>query len=207
MNNKPPKGFMNYMLVVDAETSGLAFNSDDPSHDIVTGKTYQSVSWGMLVVDVTTLKVIESLYVEIKWDGTSTWDKKAQAVHGLTIQHLEEHGVTPEEAVVQIASLVLKYWGPENPVCLAGHNVGAFDMWFLKRLLRAHNIHIKFGSRVVDTNSIGIAVYNLYNSDDLFTRAGVPQRDPTQHNALDDAAAALRVIRKVRALGKLEGTV
>jgi len=193
-----PRGFFKYLLVADSETSGLFMNADDPSFNPATNQTYQSVSWGMIVVDTTTLKIVDTLYVEIKWDGVSIWSKEAQAVHGLTIKYLEENALSPEDAVVEIASLILKYWGPDNPVCLAGHNVGSFDIWFLKRLLRDHQINIKFGARVIDTNGIGFAVYNTYNSDDLFAACGVEKR--AQHNALDDAKAVLRVLRTTRRL-------
>lgn len=203
MTIKKPKGSFDYLLIMDCETSGLAFNTDDPSIDPITNKTYQSISWGMIVVNVHTLKVLDTLYLEIKWDGKSAWTKEAQSVHGLTIDYLEENGLTPEEAVIKIASLVLQYWGPDNPVCVAGHNVGSFDLWFLKRLLRDHDINIKFGSRVVDTNSIGIAAYRAFNSDDLFTATGSPVRDSHNHNALTDAYAVLNVLRDARTLKQI----
>lgn len=193
-----PKGYFDYFLSVDCETSGMAFNEDDPSINTKTGQVYQSVSWGLVVVDATTLKTVEELYIEIKWDGESEWDKRAEKVHGLSLAYLEENGMTSEEAVVAIAGLILKYWGPDVPVCLAGHNVQTFDMFFLKRLLRSQGIEIKFGNRHIDTNSIGFGVYQTYNSDDLFDVVGCAKRD--KHNALDDARNVVRVIRVTRSL-------
>lgn len=192
------RGQFDYLLVVDSETSGIAFSEDDPSINTKTGQIYQSVSWGLIVVNATTLKPIEELYLEIKWDGESAWDKKAEAVHGLSLAYLEEHGLTPEEAVIDIASLILKYWGPDSPVCLAGHNVATFDLFFLRRLLRSQGIEIKFGNRHVDTNSIGYAVYTTYNSDDLFEQVGCSQRNT--HNALVDAHNVLRTLQVTRRL-------
>ena len=193
-----PKGYFDYFLSVDCETSGMAFNEDDPSINTKTGQVYQSVSWGLVVVDATTLKTVEELYIEIKWDGESEWDKRAEKVHGLSLAYLEENGMTSEEAVVAIAGLILKYWGPDVPVCLAGHNVQTFDMFFLKRLLRSQGIEIKFGNRHIDTNSIGFGVYQTYNSDDLFDVVGCAKRD--KHNALDDARNVVRAIRVTRSL-------
>lgn len=193
-----PRGYFDYFLAIDCETSGMAFNEDDPSINTKTGQIYQSVSWGLIVVDATTLKTVEELYLEIKWDGESEWDKKAEKVHGLSLAYLEEHGMTAEEAVVAIAGLILKYWGPDVPVCLAGHNVQTFDMPFLKRLLRSQGIEIKFGNRHIDTNSIGFGVYQTYNSDDLFEMVGCAKR--AEHNALDDARNVVRSIRVTRSL-------
>lgn len=196
--NKKPRGHFDYFLAIDCETSGMAFNEDDPSINTKTGQVYQSVSWGLVVVDATTLKTVEELYLEIKWDGESEWDKRAEKVHGLSLAYLEENGMTSEEAVVAIAGLILKYWGPDVSVCLAGHNVQTFDMFFLKRLLRAQGIEIKFGNRHIDTNSIGFGVYQTYNSDDLFDVVGCAKRD--KHNALDDARNVVRTIRVTRSL-------
>lgn len=193
-----PRGYFDYFLSVDCETSGMAFNEDDPSINTKTGQVYQSVSWGLVVVDATTLKTVEELYLEIKWDGESEWDKRAEKVHGLSLAYLEENGMTSEDAVVAIAGLILKYWGPDVPVCLAGHNVQTFDLWFLKRLLRSQGIEIKFGNRHIDTNSIGFGVYQTYNSDDLFDTVGCAKRD--KHNALDDARNVVRAIRVTRSL-------
>lgn len=198
MADKKPRGYFEKILVVDSETSGMAFGVDDPSFNPDTGETYQSVSWGLIVANAQTLEPIEEMYVEIKWDGESKWDARAQAVHGLTLEHLEENGLDAEEAVVEIAGLILRHWGPESTVCLAGHNVVTFDMWFLKRLLRSQGIEVKFGNRHIDTNSIGFSVYTTFNSDDLFAQVGCVDRGV--HNALEDARNVLTTLKVTRGL-------
>jgi hypothetical protein len=198
MADKKPRGYIELALFIDAETSGIAFNSDDPSHDPVTGDTYQVVSLGLIVANAHTLKPIEELYVEIKWDGESKWSKEAEGIHGLSLAYLEEHGMDEEEAVVEIATLLLKYWGPDSPVCLGGHNVASFDKFFLRRLLRKHGIDVRFGAKMLDTNSVGFATFATHNSDDLFALVGCPDRDPAKHNALQDARNALTAFRTVR---------
>jgi DNA polymerase III epsilon subunit-like protein len=199
-DTKRPRGYFEKLLVVDCETSGMAFNCDDPSYNPKTGEVYQSVSWGLIVANAQTLKPIEEKYLEIKWDGESKWEKRAQQVHGLSLEHLEKNGLDAEEAVTEIAGLILNHWGPDSPICLCGHNVATFDMWFLKRLLRSQEIEVKFGNRHVDTNSIGFGAYTTYNSDDLFAQVGCPERDPNKHNALDDARNALQAVRVTRQL-------
>lgn len=199
MSNKP-RGYIDRVLFIDAETSGLAYSSKDPSYDEATGETYQAVSWGMVVADAKTLKAIDKLYVEIKWNGESTWSKEAQKVHGLSLKYLEQNGITEEEAVVEIAGLILKHWGTDGVVCLGGHNVATFDKFFLVRLLEQFGITIKFGSKTIDTNAIGFAVFATHNSDDLFETVGLPPRDPEKHNSLVDADNARRAVLAVRQL-------
>lgn len=195
------KGYHKYMLAVDVETTGLFYSSSNPATNEMF-EYYQPVSVGLAVVETDTLKVIDQLYVEIKWDGKSIWSKEAARVHGLSLRHLEEHGVDSEEAVCQIVELILKYWGPDAPVMLLGHNVATFDLHFIRDLLTRFGVKQKFANKQVDTNSIGLAVFNTHNSDDLFTICGVPPRDPSHHNALDDALACVQVMKAVRRLIK-----
>ena len=52
----------------------------------------------------------------------------------------------------------------------------------------------------VDTNAVGFAVFNSYTSDELFECVGIPPRDPSKHNALDDAHCVLTTLQTVRTL-------
>lgn len=202
MDNKKPCGYFEKVLAVDVETSGMAYSVDDPSYNPKTGDTYQVVSIGLVVANVNTFKPIEELYLEIKWDGESTWDKEAENVHGLSKSYLEKHGVDRATAVEEIGNLVLKYWGPDVPLCLLGHNVATFDLWFFKRLMRSEGLHLRFGNRYVDSSSCGLATFGTFNSDDLFKTAGLGVRNPSKHNALDDAKMALASVRLIRELWK-----
>lgn len=197
MNTKKPRGYMTRLLALDCETTGLFFNTDDPSFDPVTKQYYQPVSFGLIVVDADTLKSIEELYVEIKWDGHSQWNTKAEAIHGLSKSYLEANGIAMCDAVILVGNLILKHWGPDSPISILGHNP-QFDLCFLKRLLRTEGLNIKFGGRMIDTNSIGFTVFQTYNSDDLFEIIGLEVRG--DHNALEDARSALQVVRTVRKL-------
>jgi len=192
------RGEFDFLLAIDCETTGLNFSFDDPSVG------HQTVSWGIIVADATTLKPIEELYVEIKWNEQSKkarekdpkFGKKAELIHGLTYEYLEENGVTEDEAVVAIANLILKYWGPTVSIRTLGHNVHTFDMPFLRDLFRRVGIELKFGNRHYDTNSIGFAAFKTFNSDDLFEIVGFDTRGA--HNSLDDARMALESARVVR---------
>lgn len=196
MSDKP-KGYFSRLLVMDAETSGIAFDSKDPSFNTKMKRYYQSVSWGLIAVDVETLKPIDELYVEIQYDPKYLWNERAEQVHGLSREYLADKGLPELEAVEEIGSFIYDHFGSEDRVPCAGHNVSSFDIHFMRSLLTPYEIMFETGSRFVDTNSIGFACYGTYNSDDLFDMMGIP-RD--KHNALEDAHASLKVIRNTRLL-------
>lgn len=198
MNKSKPKGYFNRILFVDVETSGMAFGVPDPTHYPQSTDTYQIVSIGLIVVDADTLQPIEKLYREVKWNGESVWEPKAEAVHGLSLTHLEENGVSEEDAAVEVAELIIKYWGTESPVSLGGHNVATFDRYFLQRLMSTYDIPIKYAARTIDSNAIGFATFGSYSSDELFSLIGCTERDPNAHNALTDAENSLKVLQIVR---------
>jgi len=201
-----PRGWFQYVLAVDCETTGLAFNADDPS----TG--HQAVSFGLIVADSKNLKPIEKLYVEIKWNEMSIaaredddqFGRRAEKIHGLTKEYLDKNGMDEEDAVVEMGEMILKYWADGN-IRLLGHNVATFDLWFLRNLFRRHGIELKFGSRHIDTSGAGFITFETYNSDDLFAEAGFEERG--DHNALADAEMALEAARVMRIIfqNALEG--
>jgi len=195
-----PKGYFQYVLAIDCETTGLAMNCDDASYNPQTGDEYQSIAWGLIVADADTLKPVKKLYIEIQWDGKSKWEAQAERVHGLSKEHLKEHGLTKSEAVEAIGNIILPYWGPTNSIRLVGHNVATFDLWFLKRLMRSEGIELRFGNRHIDTSSIGFATFGTYTSDELFEAVGLEPRDPEKHNALTDAEYSLESVRRIKAI-------
>lgn len=187
------RGYHPKLLVLDTETSGLAFNQDDPSLES-DGRTYQMVSCGMLVVDTKTHKILDTLYIEIKWNGESEWSTQAEQVHGLSLQYLEDNGISEEDAAMEIGNFILNHFGTGLVQC-AGHNVSTFDIWFIRRLMRKFDIMFKTGNRFVDTHSVGYTCYETYNSDDLFDLMSVKRE---LHNSLEDAKASLKVIKNTR---------
>ena len=199
---KQPRGYFKYILAADCETSGMVFNAADPSYDPKDGTEYQAVSWGLIVADTKTLKPVDQMYVEIQYDPKYAWSDGAQKVHGMSKEDLAKNGVPMEDAVEQIASLILKYWGPQSPVSMLGHNVMTFDLPFMRRTLHSQGLDVRFANRHVDTNSVGFTVLETHNSDDLFEAIGLPTRDPNNHNALVDAKNALETVRIIRAIYK-----
>jgi DNA polymerase III epsilon subunit-like protein len=191
-----PRGYYDKVLSMDCETSGLKFNSIDPSDG------YQSISWGLIVADAATFKPIDELYVEIQWDGKSNWDKRAEEVHGMSKEYLAKNGVDNESAVADIAEFIFKYWPPDaqtssnrNVRCL-GHNVASFDIWFMRRLLEPHGLMFKTGNRYIDTSGVANVLLGTFNSDDMFAELGLAARE--KHNSLEDARMTLESARRMR---------
>jgi DNA polymerase III alpha subunit (gram-positive type) len=199
MNDASARGYFSKVLSMDCETSGVNVNSDDPSIG------YQAVSWGLVVADADTLKVIDKLYVEIKWNGEAKWNKKAEAIHGLTIEYLDKNGLTEEEAVTEIANFVYKYWDPKSEyssqrsIRCIGHNVATFDIWFMRQLFRKFELEFNTGARFIDTSTLGWAVFGCFNSDDAFELIGVKRES---HNALEDAEASLALVKTTRMMSR-----
>jgi DNA polymerase III epsilon subunit-like protein len=185
------------VLVMDCETTGIQRGSCLYPCRAKNNGYYQPISWGMIVANMQTLKPIEDLYVEIQWDGKSIWDNNAQKVHGLSIEYLQENGVTEIEAVEQIGSLIMDHWGPENNIHIMGHNPN-FDLAFLDDMFKRYDIELKFSHRMYDTNSLGGILLNCFTSDQLFTAMGMPHRN--EHNALEDARCTLESARKLKLL-------
>jgi oligoribonuclease (3'-5' exoribonuclease) len=189
VTNKP-KGYCDIMLGMDCETTGLSFQSDDPSVG------FQAISFGFVVVSTKTLKIIDKLYVEIKWDRVSTWNDGAEAVHGLSREYLNEHGMTSEEAAILIGEFIFKYWN-NTTIMPLGHNVH-FDVCFLKQLMRANGIELKFTNRMVDSFSVGFTNAMLWNSDELFKFASNSVRK--DHNAMEDIMLTVKALRTFRVI-------
>lgn len=203
MSTNKAKGYRKFLLAFDVETSGLAFGRN-PAVDDRTGAYYQIVSYGAAVVNSDTLEVVDTIHQYVKWNTHSVWDKRAQAVHGLTPQFLEENGVSEDEALCNLLDFTMHHMGP-SALSLIGHNVATFDLKFLQHLCDRLGVDVKFANKHVDTNSVGYAVFQTHNSDDLFELCGV-QRTPDKHDALQDALACVKVLQRVRKImNKLTG--
>ncbi len=202
-----PRGYFNKVLALDCETSGLNFNAFGPG----VSDGYQSVSWGFVIADAQTLKPLDELYLEIKYDGTSKWNDVAAKIHGLTKDYLSVNGMSNEQAVEEIVNFVLNHWDPEadtsserNIRCL-GQNVATFDIWFLIKLFEdagateLRKAIFPTGNRFIDTSTVGYLL-GCFNSDDLFEMVGVNRG---AHNALEDAHASLTAVRKAKKMYNL----
>lgn len=204
-----PRGYFDYFFAVDCETTGLCFKNYDYNENVVhnpkSGEHHQALSWGIMIVDAATFEVKEEVYIPVKWNDESKrqrkenprFGSKAEKVHGLTFEYLEEHGIDEVDAVVQIGKLIAKYFGTDNAVKILGHNV-MFDMQFLRELFQRYGINIKFGTRIFDSNSLSFGTVGAWNSDDLFSTMGFKHRE--SHNALEDIKLTVEMFRIIKTL-------
>lgn len=176
----------NKFLAVDCETSSMSFGID-PSTNC------QMVSIGLIVSDTKTYEELDTLYLEIKWNGESDWSQKAESIHQLSKEYLEENGVDEEEAAVQITEFIMKHFNVSKGITLLGHNVSSFDRFFLRSLLMKFDIDLKFSHRNIDSFTLGLIVLDAYDSDELFRALGYKYRDG--HNALEDIRYTLSAVR------------
>ena len=184
------------IIAIDCETSGMNLNANRCLNQNSVAHGYQAVSWGIVITDTETFKVKDELYVLIKWNGKSQWNAKAESIHGLSKEYLEEHGMDEEDAVVEIMEFLMKHLDITAPLYCLGHNVVSFDIPFLKDLFTRYELSdIKFGHRHLDTFALSMGTVQEFDSDTLFKRVGL--KDRGEHNALEDAKNALEVYRRL----------
>lgn len=179
-----------FALAIDWETTGADFGAD-------SSVNYQGIAFGAIIFDTTTFEEVETLYREIHFDTSKyKWTEQAEKIHGLSQEHLFANGVSREDALIDLASLLLKYFPAGSKVLLAGHNVG-FDADFTTQLFRDHDLDIVFHHVLLDSTSSAFLLTGEYKSDVVFQLlAGVDKRD--LHNALEDARASLTCMRNMR---------
>jgi DNA polymerase III epsilon subunit-like protein len=190
-------------LAIDWETSGAVWGSD-------SSKEYQGLSFGAVVFNTSDFSPVEELYRVIKFKpDTYKWSAEAQAIHGMSKELLEEQGVSQEDAAVDLAELILKYWGAASKVMLLGHNV-EFDRRFTNQLLNSIEIEfsveketqlpswIQLHHVVLDTAALGFCTLGIFKSDLLFERIGFDARGA--HNALDDIRMTLHSAATIKQL-------
>jgi DNA polymerase III epsilon subunit-like protein len=178
-----------YGLCIDWETSGSTFGGD-------SSKEWQGLSFGAVVFDTDTFEPVETMYRELHFDDKKyKWSDEAAAIHGLTREHLKEHGVTREQALCDLLEMILKYWGPDQKIMLAGHNVG-FDADFTNQLCEDFGMHLVFHHVMLDTSAAAFILIGKYRSNDVFDLLGNVVR--TTHNALEDALITLSCMKTMK---------
>lgn len=193
-------------LCIDWETSGSVWGGD-------SSKEYQGVSFGAIVFETETFEPVEKMYRTVRFNGERyKWSDDAQKIHGLSREYLNEHGKTQQEAAIDLADMILKYWGTDSKVMFMGHNA-EFDRRFTNQLLNTIEFEfsvekqtsfpcwIQLHHVILDTSPIGFVNVGLFKSDLLFDRMGFTERG--EHNALDDAEQTLGTAKIMRELVNL----
>lgn len=182
------------ILVVDTETGGL-----DPVSESI-------LSLGACVLDTDSGEVEDKFYVLIHEDPIIA-NPKALAVNGLSIEDIQEHGVSPSVAITMLGEFMRKH-GLRKPM-LAGHNIAGFDMGFIRRLYKQAGVKfLPFDYHVLDTMSVAVLLrafghlpVERVTLDNLCQHFGINIRDGgegAQHNALEDAVATAKLLQALQ---------
>lgn len=190
-------------LCIDWETTGATWGGD-------SSIDFQGIEIAAIVFNAQTFEPIEKLKRYVKFNSTRyKWKDEAEKIHGLSREFLEEHGLPQEDVAIELATLILKYWGPKSKVLFLGHNP-KFDIRFTNQLLNTIDIEFsveasgKFESQIevfhviLDTSALGYITFGLYKSDLLFEKIGFDTRG--KHDAMQDAEQTLETCRVIRSL-------
>ena len=177
-----------YSLGIDSETTGFSLPNYAEKH--------QMISYGAVIVDNESLTIVDSLYNEIKFDESKyEWTSGAEAIHGISRQHLEEHGKDSTAAAMELAAFILKYFGPSPVVMILGHNPN-FDIAFMRQLLEPNGMMPEISNRVIDSSVVAFTNLNDTTSNNMFAHCGFEDRKA--HNALEDILLTVAALKHFR---------
>ncbi len=198
MSSKNKTGLPARGICIDWETSGYNPPREMQGHFIGYADKHQGIALGAAIFDVETFEVIDTFYVDIKFDESKyIWSDGAEKIHGLTREYLNKNGETAEDAAVKFVNFLLTHFLPDEELLVMGHNKD-FDIAFLHQFLEPFGIMPKIWYRGINTCDIGIVCFGLAKSDQIFEHIGLPQRE--DHNALEDAIYTVIVCQRVKKL-------
>lgn len=162
------------VLMVHCHTTGLNFNSDDIT------KGHQPLSIGLGVVDMNTMKMVDSYYSKIRLDtDLYKWDEKLESIHGLDFHDISDPTILRIDDVQgEIALFLDKNFGIENRIPLMGYNIASFHYPFLKRILDYNEpFEFSFEGRMIDLFTV-MALFGKYTIHDTLEFFNVDQSEP-----------------------------
>lgn len=180
-------------LCLDWETSGADFNLQ--SHQQPT--KFQGITFGAVIYNTKTLQPIETMYREVFFDSSKyVWTSQAEAIHGKSQEQLLANGVERIDAALDLAEMILKYFGPTGEVPFMGHNKN-FDVAFTEQLFNDTGVPMfKIHHVNIDSSGIAFTLLDIYKSDDVFDFLGLDERK--DHNSLEDALYTLASMRRIK---------
>lgn len=165
---------MQDFIVVDVETSGL-----------IPGK-HQIVSIGAVCS-----KTNETFYGECRIYEYDEYSQSALDINGFTIEQIND---TSKMTPYQLYQKFIK-WCNGRSNLLAGHNIGSFDIQFLKTLCnRTKSKKWPFKYQYLDTHSLAFGYFGESVGLETICDKLVIEREPKPHNALNGAKVELECI-------------
>ncbi|HZN03001.1 MAG TPA: 3'-5' exonuclease [Candidatus Polarisedimenticolia bacterium] len=152
---------------------------------------YNMVSIGALAVSKREHRWVpeeERFYIELK-PMAAGFDPGAMKVHGITREHLEAHGVAPDEAMRRLAAFVeerLRKTG--GRAVFVGHNA-AFDWSYISWYYERFSIPNPFGYKALDSKSLAMGRLGIgwseTNKERLEELLYLPPQDKSQTHRAD----------------------
>jgi hypothetical protein len=97
MSSKNKTGLPARGICIDWETSGYNPPREMQGHFIGYADKHQGIALGAAIFDVETFEVIDTFYVDIKFDESKyIWSDGAEKIHGLTREYLNKNGETAD---------------------------------------------------------------------------------------------------------------
>jgi hypothetical protein len=132
------------VLILHSHTTGINYGGDD----ITTN--HQPLTIALGVVDTTTYKMVDTVSVQIKWDGSKyTWDDRWIGTHGVTKED-RDNGETFTDAAAILGEFIYNHFGVKDSIPVMGYNPLSFHVQFLNKVLKSEDLHFKFDNRDID---------------------------------------------------------
>jgi DNA polymerase III epsilon subunit-like protein len=152
---------------------------------------YNLVSIGAVVVSKHELRFSpeeERFYIELK-PMAPGFDPEAMKVHGITREHLEEHGVAAGDAMRRLSEFVEKRLRKTGGrAVFVGHNA-AFDWSYISWYYERFGIPNPFGYKALDTKSLAMGrlgvSWSETNKERLEGLLYLPPQDKAQTHRAD----------------------
>jgi ribonuclease T len=130
----------------------------------------------------------ERFYIELK-PMAPGFDPGAMKVHGITREHLEEHGVPPDEAMRRLAAFVeARVRKTGGRAVFVGHNA-AFDWSYISWYFERYQIPNPFGYKALDSKSLAMGRLGIgwaeTNKERLEELLYLPPQDKTRTHSAD----------------------
>lgn len=192
---------MSKIAVIDWETTGLIPDKGFTTRYLMGP---QGIQIGIAIVDEDKdFEIVAGYEANVRFlgpkpEGTGefkslTWSEGAFEVHGITPEELSR-----AQDVRSIAKQVNKFLVNNigDVVTMCGHNP-EFDMYFTKQLyeLSCEDMEFRFKHRMIDTSTLGWAVWGTSSSYTLFKRVLGKDAD-YPHNAYRDAEMTALLLKK-----------
>ncbi len=158
------------MIVIDIETTG----TDATIHQMVS-------------IGAVDFETGETFYEECRIYSSDQVTQEALNINGFTIEQITDK---TKQTPVKLYQRFIK-WSSTRSTLLAGHNIGSFDVNFLKKNHKRQSKikEFPFSFRYVDLHSVAYGKFGKSYSMNVICDKCVVDREPTIHTALNGAIA------------------